>query len=278
MGGSASARGRTRPPAERCTGRCRGKKRNSRARGQAGSGSRSRGHTSGEGEVVGRGLGGRHGRPSPGCRAVAGGPRLQVHVAGPAQDGRGNGRSDAQASGAVQGEFVPDNGKAFAARREVAAGRTSFFFAQPYRERGLNEHMNGLVRQYKATGKLDPAEPRGEPARQPTAQGAGLPDSRGSFQAGVDRGPAPLKRNPARLAGARSGNGPVCMQATGLRQARASRRAAPIRVSGSQDRTNGVSPPPRRDQASAGEDFHCGRGVRPGYPLPAVNAPAAPAS
>ena len=35
-------------------------------------------------------------------------------------------------------------------------GRASFFFAQPYR--GLNEHVNGLVRQYKATGKLDPAE------------------------------------------------------------------------------------------------------------------------
>ena len=41
-------------------------------------------------------------------------------------------------------------------------GRASFFFAQPYRERGLNEHVNGLVRQYfpKATDfhKLDPAE------------------------------------------------------------------------------------------------------------------------
>ena len=101
--GSTSTCGRTGRPAERCNGRHRGKKRNSRARGQAGRG--SRGHTSGGGEVAGRGLGRRHGRPSPGRRAVAGGPRLQVHVAGPArrQDGRRNGRSDAQAPGAVQG-------------------------------------------------------------------------------------------------------------------------------------------------------------------------------
>ena len=96
-------------------------------------------------------------------------------------------------------------------------GRASFFFAQPYR--GLNEHVNGLVRQYKATGKLDPAEPRGGSAQQPAAQGAGLPDSGGSFQAGVDRGPAPLKRNLTRL---------------------------PARLAGAQDRTNGV--PPRRDR------------------------------
>ena len=101
-------------------------------------------------------------------------------------------------------EFVrtTDNGKEFAAHREVAGAlETSFFFAQPYHswERGLNEHTNGLVRQYKATGKLDPAEPRGGPAQQPAAQGAGLPDSRGSFQTGVDRGPTPLKRNLTRL-------------------------------------------------------------------------------
>ena len=119
-------------------------------------------------------------------------------------------------------EFVrtTDNGKEFAAHREVAgAPETSFFFAQPCRERGLNEHTNGLVRQYKATGKLDPAEPRGGSAQQPAAQGAGLPDSGGSFQAGVDRGPAPLKRNLTRL---------------------------PARLAGAQDRTNGV--PPRRDR------------------------------
>ena len=66
-------------------------------------------------------------------------------------------------------EFVhtitTDNGKEFAAHREVAkALEALFFFAQPYHswERGLNEHVNGLVRQYfpKATDfrKLDPAE------------------------------------------------------------------------------------------------------------------------
>ena len=74
-------------------------------------------------------------------------------------------------------------------------GRTSFFFAQPYRERGLNEHTNGLVRFPKATGKLDPAEPRREPAQQPATQGAGLPDSHGSFQTGVDRGTGPSHTN-----------------------------------------------------------------------------------
>ena len=48
-------------------------------------------------------------------------------------------------------EFVhtTDNGKEFATHREVAGG-ASFFFAQPYRERGLNEHTNGLVRFPKA--------------------------------------------------------------------------------------------------------------------------------
>ena len=34
-------------------------------------------------------------------------------------------------------------------------GRASFFFARPYR--GLNEHVNGLVRQYKATDFRSPA-------------------------------------------------------------------------------------------------------------------------
>ena len=66
-------------------------------------------------------------------------------------------------------EFVhtitTDNGKEFAAHGAVAkALEALFFFAQPYHswERGLNEHTNGLVRQYfpKATDfrKLDPAE------------------------------------------------------------------------------------------------------------------------
>ena len=64
-------------------------------------------------------------------------------------------------------EFVhtTDNGKEFAAHKAVARALGAlFFFAQPYHswERGLNEHTNGLVRQYfpKATDfrKLDPAE------------------------------------------------------------------------------------------------------------------------
>ena len=61
--------------------------------------------------------------------------------------------------------ITTDNGKEFAAHKAVAkALKASFFFAQPYHswERGLNEHTNGLVRQYfpKATDfrKLDPAE------------------------------------------------------------------------------------------------------------------------
>ena len=53
--------------------------------------------------------------------------------------------------------LTADNGKAFAGHREVAAGLSAgFYFATPYHswERGLNEHTNGLVRQYfpKATG------------------------------------------------------------------------------------------------------------------------------
>ncbi len=47
--------------------------------------------------------------------------------------------------------MTADNGKEFAGHREVAAGLSAgFFFARPCRswERGLNEHTNGLVRQY----------------------------------------------------------------------------------------------------------------------------------
>lgn len=52
--------------------------------------------------------------------------------------------------------LTADNGKEFAGHREVAAALSAgFFFATPYHswERGLNEHTNGLVRQYlpKAT-------------------------------------------------------------------------------------------------------------------------------
>ena len=52
--------------------------------------------------------------------------------------------------------LTADNGKEFAGHRAVAAGLSAgFYFARPYHswERGLNEHTNGLVRQYfpKAT-------------------------------------------------------------------------------------------------------------------------------
>ena len=52
--------------------------------------------------------------------------------------------------------LTADNGKEFSGHREVAAGLSAgFYFATPYHswERGLNEHTNGLVRQYfpKAT-------------------------------------------------------------------------------------------------------------------------------
>jgi IS30 family transposase len=47
--------------------------------------------------------------------------------------------------------ITSDNGKEFAAHRQIAAALDcAFFFATPYHswERGLNEHVNGLVRQY----------------------------------------------------------------------------------------------------------------------------------
>ena len=47
--------------------------------------------------------------------------------------------------------LTADNGKEFAGHRAIAAGLSAgFFFARPYHswERGLNEHTNGLVRQY----------------------------------------------------------------------------------------------------------------------------------
>lgn len=49
-----------------------------------------------------------------------------------------------------------DNGKEFAGHREVAAAlEAQVYFARPYHswERGLNEHTNGLVRQYFAKGE-----------------------------------------------------------------------------------------------------------------------------
>ena len=47
--------------------------------------------------------------------------------------------------------ITSDNGKEFAHHKEVAAALdTDFYFANPYHswERGLNEHTNGLIRQY----------------------------------------------------------------------------------------------------------------------------------
>lgn len=47
--------------------------------------------------------------------------------------------------------ITSDNGKEFACHQEVARVLdTEFYFAHPYRscERGLNEHTNGLIREY----------------------------------------------------------------------------------------------------------------------------------
>jgi len=60
--------------------------------------------------------------------------------------------------------IISDNGKEFAYHKQVAAAlNTDFYFANPYhsRERGLNEHSNGLIRQYlpmKSTGYKTPYE------------------------------------------------------------------------------------------------------------------------
>lgn len=47
--------------------------------------------------------------------------------------------------------LTADNGKEFASHKEVSDHlKANFYFAKPYHswERGLNEHTNGLVRQY----------------------------------------------------------------------------------------------------------------------------------
>lgn len=52
--------------------------------------------------------------------------------------------------------LTADNGKEFANHQQVATAlNASFFFATPYHswERGLNEHTNGLIRQYFPKGK-----------------------------------------------------------------------------------------------------------------------------
>ena len=52
--------------------------------------------------------------------------------------------------------LTADNGMEFAYHQEVSnILKTEFYFAKPYHswERGLNEHTNGLVRQYLPKGK-----------------------------------------------------------------------------------------------------------------------------
>jgi IS30 family transposase len=52
---------------------------------------------------------------------------------------------------AITKTITSDNGKEFAYHKEVSeALNTDFYFANPYHswERGLNEHTNGLIRQY----------------------------------------------------------------------------------------------------------------------------------
>ena len=47
--------------------------------------------------------------------------------------------------------LTADNGKEFVGHRQIAAAlKADFYFAKPYQswQRGLNEHTNGLVRQY----------------------------------------------------------------------------------------------------------------------------------
>jgi len=59
--------------------------------------------------------------------------------------------SELKASGLTMSTITADNGKEFAKHGEVSqALEVDFFFARPYRscDRGLNEHTNGLVRQF----------------------------------------------------------------------------------------------------------------------------------
>jgi IS30 family transposase len=52
---------------------------------------------------------------------------------------------------AITKTITSDNGKEFAYHKQVSAALdTDFYFANPYHswERGLNEHTNGLIRQY----------------------------------------------------------------------------------------------------------------------------------
>jgi len=56
-----------------------------------------------------------------------------------------------QAIKAIAHTITSDNGKEFVYHKQVSAALvTDFYFANPYHswERGLNEHTNGLIRQY----------------------------------------------------------------------------------------------------------------------------------
>ena len=94
-------------------------------------------------------------------------------------------------------EFVhtTDNGKEFAARREVAGARVVLLRAAVpgARPERAHERIGSPVQgdRFLQAGPRR-TQARREPAQQPAAQGAGLPDSRGSFQTGVDRGDRPL--------------------------------------------------------------------------------------
>jgi IS30 family transposase len=51
----------------------------------------------------------------------------------------------------MRNTLTPDNGKEFAAHKSLSqALGIDIYFAHPYRswERGLNEHTNGLIREY----------------------------------------------------------------------------------------------------------------------------------
>jgi len=86
--------------------------------------------------------------------------------------------------------LTADHGKEFAGHREVSAGRDAgFCFATPChsRERGLNEHAKGLVRQYF---------PRGTDFRQVTPEQVKQVEDR-------------LNRRPRKALGCRGHNGVI---------------------------------------------------------------------
>ena len=171
-------------------------------------------------------------------------------------------------------EFVhtTDNGKEFAAHREVAGARVVLLRAAVPGARPERAHERaGSLPEGDRQAEPRRTQARGEPAQQPAAQGAGLPDSRGSFQAGVDRGPAPLKRNPARAVGVRAHGRRLPNNCAGAAASRAGSWVAGHGQTTCRPGETGRRP---------GGIFRRGGGVRlrSGYALPAANAPAAPAS